>query len=362
MQKFFRKYPKLISTILFIFAASFVLTITPVFSRNPAVTLRSLGELHGIDMGAAVAFPPLKNDPLYQQLLPREFNLASIENSMKFEFIHPQPQVYAFDEADYITNFAKNHQMKVFAHVLVWHIQLPKWLTEGKFTREQLITILRDHIHKVVGRYQGKVKAWDVVNEAFNDDGTLRNTFWLQGIGPDYIEMAFRWAREADPNVGLYYNDYGAETVNPKSNAIYNLVNNLKAKGVPITGVGFQAHLGLGWTPSKVAIQENLNRFSQSGFKIHISEMDVQIQGGKGTVQQNLEEQAKIYADLMEVCLSNKSCKGFTVWGLTDKFSWIPGWTKKDDAPLLFDVNYRPKPAYYALIKVLQNALQPVTR
>lgn len=342
------------ASVLFIVSASLSLAFSS-YSLPNSVTLRSLAEKRGIEIGAAVAIPPLKTDPMYPQLLASQFNSASAENVMKFEYLHPQPNTYTFNEADTLVDFAKSHNMTVHAHVLVWHIQLPKWLTEGKFSRDQLITILRDHIHKVVGYYKGKVQAWDVVNEALNDDGTLRNTIWLQGIGPDYIEMAFRWAREADPNVELYYNDFGADGFGPKSDAVYNLVKKLKAKQVPITGVGLQMHVGLGWAPPKRDVIANINRLGDLGLNVHISEMDVQTYDGARTEEEKLQKAANIYADMMSACLSNKACKSFTVWGLTDKFSWLPGFTGKPNSPLLFNTNYRPNPAYYALIDVLQN-------
>ena len=166
--------------------------------------------------------------------------------------------------------------------------------------------------------------------------------------------MAFRWAHEIDPNAHLYYNDYGGEGLGTKSDAIYNLVKNLKAQGVPIQGVGMQMHTGVGWAPQPRDLIDNINRLGQLGLEVHISEMDVQIQKSTGTESEKLTSQAQIYSQIMGACLSTKACKSFTVWGLTDKHSWIPGYTGHADAPLLFDGSYRPKPAYNALLEVLK--------
>ena len=341
-------------SILLILATSITLALWPVsWSRNVA-SLRSLAESRGITIGAAVAAKPLREDGNYRELLAREFNSLSSENVMKFGPLSPRRNVYDFTEADQLINFAQANNMKVHAHVLVWHAQLPKWLTEGKFSRSKLIEILKNHIKTVVGHFRGKVDAWDVVNEALNDDGSLRNTIWLQGIGPEYIEMAFRWAHEIDPNAHLYYNDYGGEGLGIKSDAIYNLVKNLKDQGVPIQGVGMQMHTSVNRAPQPRDLINNINRLGQLGLEVHISEMDVQIQEATGLESEKLTSQARIYSQIMGACLSTKACKTFTVWGLTDKHSWIPGITGNADAPLLFDGSYRPKPAYYSLLEVLK--------
>lgn len=343
-------------SILLIFTTAITLCLSPTTSLSrEAVTLRSLADSRGLQIGAAVAANALRDDAQYRQLLAREFNSLSSENAMKFEPLRPQRNVYNFQEADSLVNFAKANQMQVHAHVLVWHYQLPKWLTEGKFSRDELKAILKDHIQKVLTHFRGKVSAWDVVNEAIADDGSLRNTIWLQGIGPEYIELAFRWAHEADPNAHLYYNDYGGEGLGTKSDAIYNLVKKLKAQGVPIEGVGMQMHTGVGWAPQPRDVIDNINRLGKLGLNVHISEMDVQIQKASGTESEKLTSQARIYSQILGACLSSRACKSFTVWGLTDKHSWIPGFTGKPDAPLLFDTSYRPKPAYYALLEMLKS-------
>lgn len=272
---------------------------------------------------------------------------------MKFRFLHPERDRYDFTDADTLVTFAEDNNMKVRGHTLVWHLELPQWLTEGNFTRQQLLQILRDHIYTVVGHYRGKVFAWDVVNEGIGDNNQLRDTIWLKVIGPDYIDLAFRWAHEADPKARLFYNNYGGEGLGEKSDAIYNLVRGMVERGVPIHGVGLQMHVGLNNAPPTADVAANIQRFAALGLDVHITEMDVKLQDGTGTQAERFAAQAKIYRDMLGVCLSKRNCKAFVLWGFTDKHSWIPWFTKKPDAALIFDRFYRPKPAYNALREVL---------
>jgi endo-1,4-beta-xylanase len=326
-----------------------VLLSIPQSASTAATSLRSLAQQRGILMGAAVAIEPLRQERIYREVLAREFSSVTPENVMKFEPIHPARDRYDFTAADEIVAFAKANNMRVRGHVLVWHQQLPQWLTQGTFTRDELMTILRDHIYTVVRRYRGQVFAWDVVNEAIADNGALRDTIWSRTIGPEYIELAFRWAHEADPQARLFYNDYNGEGLGKKSDAIYALIQKLLQRDVPINGVGLQMHVGLKNSPPPTDVSVNIRRLAALALDVHISEMDVKIQDGTGTQAENLAAQAKIYQDMLGVCLSEGSCRAFVLWGFTDKHSWIPGFTGKPDAALIFDKSYRPKPAYNAL-------------
>jgi endo-1,4-beta-xylanase len=332
---------------------------TPVnIAQTTTASLRSLATQRGLKIGAAVNALALQNQPNYRQTLAEQFNLVTPENAMKFQPLRPTRQGYNFEQADAIATFAKNNNMSLRGHTLVWHNQLPQWLTEKEWTREEAIAILREHIHRVVGHYRGQVMAWDVVNEAITDDGTLRDTIWRRTIGSDYIEMAFRWAHEADPDAQLFYNDYGGEGRGRKSDAIYSLVEKLLLKGVPIHGVGLQMHVGLNSAPSPQAVANNILRLSELGLDVHITEMDVQIQNGTGTTEERLAEQAKIYREMLKVCLEAKNCKAFVTWGFTDAYSWIPQFTGNPDAALIFDKNYQPKPAFYSLIELLREPVK----
>ncbi len=326
-------------------------------SRNRANnTLRSLAQQRGIGIGAAVLAEPLRNDSTYREVLAHEFNLMTPENAMKFKSLHPERDRYNFTDAEVLVNFAKANQMQVHGHTLVWYRNLPDWLTNQEWTREELINILRQHIYTVVGHYRGQIASWDVVNEAVNNDGSLRDTIWLQTIGLEYIEMAFRWAHEVDPEAHLFYNDYRGEELDRKSDAIYALVKDLRQRNVPIHGVGLQMHTSIKnpYNPEKVAA--NIKRLGELGLEVRITEMDVQIYKGKGTTEEKLASQAKVYRDMLRVCLDAPNCKALTTWGLADHFSWIPYFFKRPDSPLIFDESYRPKPAYDALVEVLKGA------
>ena len=319
--------------------------------------LRDLASRRGLLIGAAVAPKPLRDDPQYGATLAREFNLLPTENALKFRNTHPERDKYTFDNADYIVNFAQQHKLKVRGHTLVWHYPstLPPWLTDPKNSPADVKQILHDHISTVAGRYKGKIYAWDVVNEAVDDDGTLRESFWKQCLGPDYLELAFRWAHEADPKAKLFYNDYEIEGINKKSDMVYKLLKDLRSRGVPIHGVGLQCHLFD--VPDKADMIANIKRFTDLGLEVHITELDVPIQDMTGAPEEKLARQAQIYRQIMEVCLANKGCKAFVTWGLDDRHSWIPGFTGKPDVALLFDENYQPKPAYHAIAEVM--AIQP---
>ncbi|MEP7286821.1 MAG: endo-1,4-beta-xylanase [Chloroflexota bacterium] len=312
-------------------------------------SLRDLAVARGFYIGAAVAFAPLSANEEYRDTLKREFNMVVPENAMKMGPIHPQPTTYSFGAADAIVKFAEANGMKVRGHNLVWHEQMPEWIKGGKFTRDELLNILHDHIKTVVEHYKGRILAWDVVNEAIGDSGALRNDVWLSVIGPDYIDNAFRWAHEADPKAKLFYNDYGGEGMNGKSNAIYTLVKGMKERGVPIDGVGLQMHISLNNPPSADAVQANIERIGALGLQVHITEMDVKIQDGAGTLDEKLAAQAQLYYDMASVCLKTDPCKAFLTWGFTDQYTWITSPPGRPDAPLLFDKTYAFKPAYGAL-------------
>ncbi len=269
------------------------------------------------------------------------------ENAMKFGPLRPGQDRYSFSDADSIVDFAETHGMPVRGHTLAWHNQLPTWLTGGTWTRDELTKILQEHITTVVGHYRGRVMAWDVVNEAIGDDGSLRSTIWSQTIGPEYIEMAFRWAHEADPDALLFYNDYGGEGLGRKSDAIYTLVQDLVQRGVPIHGVGLQMHVSLDQYPDPGDVAANMERLSALGLEVHITEIDVRIK--EPVTEEKLEMQAHIYQDMLQVCLSAQGCNAFVLWGFTDRHSWIPHFFSGYSAGLIFDEAYQPKPAYYAL-------------
>ena len=327
----------------------------------PQLPLRHLAAGQGRSLGVAVnrfAFNAA-DDRLYREVLAREFNMVTAENVMKFEHLQPTQDAYDFRAADELIAFAEANDMQVRGHTLVWHNQLPDWLEEGVWSREELIAILEEHISTVVGRYRGRVDYWDVVNEAMDDhSGTLRNTFWLDGIGPDYVDIAFQAARAADPDAVLYYNDYGAEALNGKSNAIYDMVEDMVLRGIPIDGVGFQMHTNTDHPPPNWSVLANIDRLAELGLEVQFTEMDVRTTIGYETLQTHLSDQAVVYNETTEICLARDACTGLSFWGFTDRYSWIygaVGTSYPTEAPLLFTPEYEPKEAYYAV----QSALGP---
>lgn len=344
-------------------------------TEKPAVqepqSLRFAAEKSGLLIGTAVR-PEHLSEAAYASTLAREFNMVEAEDALKWEVVHPRSDRFDFSSADQIVEFAAAHNMKVRGHTLVWHRQNPGWLTDGHFTSEALARILEEHIKTVVGRYRGKIFAWDVVNEAFDEvnEGRLRRTIWRDQPGIesqaedpladsrrkrkkpyDFIEQAFRWAHEADPRALLFYNEAEAETINAKSDAILAMATDFKSRGVPFDGIGFQMHIQ-DLHPDIASIDANIRRFAAIGLQVHITELDVALavdaQGEAS--REDLETQATIYRQIVEACASTPGCTAIQTWGFTDKYSWIGSHSKnKKGAALLFDKEYRPKPAYEAL-------------
>ncbi|MEO5926815.1 MAG: endo-1,4-beta-xylanase [Bryobacteraceae bacterium] len=327
-----------------------------------AQTLKEWGAMRRILIGAAVD-PSRFSEAAYASTLRAEFSKVTPENLMKWDALHPGINTYNYAPADSIVTFATQNSMQVRGHTLVWHSQNPAWLTGGGFTPTQLSGLLQDHINNVVGHYAGKVYAWDVVNEAFNDDGTLRATIWSTqpGIGltgTGYIEQAFRWARAADPNALLFYNDYSIETVGAKSNAVFQMVQDFKARGVPIDGIGLQTHLSVGFNSGAItSLENNIKRFADLGLQVHITELDVRlpVSGGVATPA-DVTAQEAIYEGVVRACLKYPLCTAIQVWGVTDKYSWIPGAFPGFGSGLPFDANYARKSAYTSMITALSTA------
>ena len=325
-----------------------------------AQTLREYADRAGVLVGAAVE-PRLLSEPEYAATLAREFNMLTAENAMKWGTIRPSRERFDFGPADRLVAFARKHGMKVRGHTLLWSEYNPGWLTKGEFTPAQMSDLLREHVTKVMKHYRGKVFAWDVVNEVFLADGSVEPSVWydrpgigMKGRGTAYVEQAFRWARAADPDALLFYNDYDTEGVNPKSDAVYEMLKDFKRRGVPVDGVGIQAHIvDLDAKDDLATIDANLARLSALGLEIHITEMDVGLPAGAGEAE--LRRQADIYRRVASACLRQPRCKAFQTWGFTDKYTWIPDFTKgAKGAPLPFDRLYQKKPAYDALLEVFR--------
>jgi endo-1,4-beta-xylanase len=309
--------------------------------RGPVLTgpLRALAARRGIAVGASVLTSSNLTDAKYASVLGSEYSMLTPENDMKWSAIHPEPGVYDFVAPDLDVSFAQSHAMAVRGHNLAWWANNPAWLTSVPYSRDQLIGVLHDHIQTVVGHYRGKVAQWDVVNEGLKG-------FWWDHIGPEYIDMAFRWAHEADPTARLFYNDSGGEGLGAHSDAVYNLVRGLKERGVPIHGVGLESHFDLN-PPQLRDIAANMARLNALGLESAITEVDVRVRVPPSA--SDLERQRTIYNALLTTCLAAVNCKTFASWGFTDKTSWVPSAYPGYGAALPFDANYAPKPAYYGL-------------
>jgi len=314
------------------------------------------------------------------EIIEEHFNSISPENVLKWGPIHPRPGQYVFANADRYVEFGQKHGMFIIGHTLVWHAQTPRWVfqdQDGKpLTREALLERMREHIQTVVGRYKGKIRGWDVVNEALNDNGTLRQSPWLRILGEDYLVKAYQFAHEADPEAELYYNDYSLEE-EPKRQGALSLVKRLLAAGVKLTGVGLQGHYSLE-KPTPRQVEETIEAFSKPGLKVMITELDVNVlptpdgsnwaavsinfaadpkwnpytNGLPRDMEQHL---ARRYAGLFKVFLEHRqSLSRVTFWGVSDRSSWLNSFPirRRTNYPLLFDRNGQPKAAFHAVADV----------
>ncbi|WP_406356208.1 endo-1,4-beta-xylanase [Streptomyces sp. NBC_00658] len=323
--------------------------LTP--EASAATTLRGYADARGVRIGAAVGDSPLTSDSAYTTVLDREFNSVTAENAMKWDALEPSRGGYNWAAADRLVAHAAAHNQGVRGHTLAWYSQLPSWLKNGNFSAAELNTILKKHIDTTLGRYKGKVYAWDVVNETFNEDGSMRSSLWQDKLGTGYIANALRWAHAADPAAKLYINDYNIEADNAKSDALYTLAKQLLAEGVPLNGIGFQSHFVVGQVPS--TMKANLKRFSDLGLEVSVTELDIRIPLPASAAE--LAQQSADYKLASENCLGVARCAGVTVWGVTDKYSWIPGTFSGFGAALPYNESYAPKPSYTGL----SNGLNP---
>jgi endo-1,4-beta-xylanase len=305
---------------------------------------RSAGKL----VGAAVQ-SGLLGDGRYSGVLSRHFNYLTAEYEMKWDPIERTRGSSDFSAGDAIVNYALGNGMQVKGHALIWHGSVPSWV--NGLSPADLRVAFESHIRSVAEHFRGRVYAWDVVNEAVADDGSgLRDTVFRQNLGDQYIADAFRIARQADPQALLFYNDYGGEALNQKSNRIYELMLTLRAQGVPIDGIGLQMHITASNPPSDANVASNMRRLTALGLSVNISEMDVRVRDLPALTK--LDTQRSVYRSIVAVCVAEPRCDGVTFWGFTDAHSWIDGQFGADD-PVLFDDQYGAKPAYYGVLDAL---------
>ena len=294
----------------------------------------------------------------------RQFNMMVCENEMKMDALQPSKGSFSFGGADNLVSLAQQNDMAIRGHCLVWHSQVPGWLSsDGKkndknWTREQALEIMKNHITKVMQHYKGKVREWDVVNECLDDDQTTvrsnpnsydlrQQSVWQRAIGDDYIDSAFVYAHRADPDAILYLNDYGVELQGKaKSMAFYNLAVSLKEKGIPIHGVGLQCHFSIGEVDG-VKLNRTIKRFAEAGLMCIITELDM---GIPSTTAANKEEQARLYRMITDIVLKNDNCPSMVIWGVKDNDSW-----RSASNPLLYDSGMGKKPAWYGVRSALRH-------
>ena len=312
-------------------------------------------------------------------IIKNHFNSITAENCMKSEELQPVEGEFNFKLADQFVKFGEENNMYIIGHTLVWHSQAPKWFftdaTGKDVTREVLIQRMKKHINTVVGRYKGKVKGWDVVNEAFEDDGSWRNSKFYQIIGEDYIRLAFQFAHEADPDADLYYNDYSMSHEG-RRNTVVKMVKDLKSQGVRIDGVGLQGHMDMVF-PDLDEFEKSMLAFAETGVKLMITELDVTVLPRPGmdvgaeisasfAYQQKLNPYAEGLPDSVSIALNNRYNDIFklflkhsdilervTLWGVYDGQSWRNNWPVRGrtDYPLIFDRNYQPKPVVKFIVE-----------
>lgn len=358
---------------------------TPAAANSPGQP--SLAQLFGehFRVGAALNDDQVSGrDSVGEAIARHHFNAVTPENVLKWENVQPEPGRYDFAAADRFVRFAEEAGLFIVGHTLVWHSQTPAWVFEdgdgGLATREQLLERMRDHIFTVVGRYAGRVHAWDVVNEALNEDGSLRDSPWRQIIGDDYLLHAFRWAHEADASAELYYNDYSLENA-PKRQGAVRLARWLLEQGAPIHGIGTQLHVRIDW-PTVAEVDSTLAALAATGLRVMVTELDIDVlppawdlrtadvamraemadslnpypTALPARVQQELADR---YAELFRVFLNHRdSLSRVTFWGVYDARSWLNTWpiAGRTNYPLLFDRHGKAKPAFDAVVRVGRDA------
>jgi len=320
-------------------------------------------------------------------IIRHHFNAISPENLLKWESVQPEPGRFAFEAPDWYVELGERNGMFVVGHTLVWHSQTPAWVFQTAdgtpVSRDTLLARMRNHIFTVVGRYRGRIGGWDVVNEALNEDGTLRESPWLRIIGPEYIAQAFRWAHEADPRAELYYNDYSLENPAKRAGAV-RLIRDLLAQGIPVTAVGLQGHHKMDW-PTIAAEDSTITAFADLGVKVAITELDIDVlprvtSGNTAEVSQRadprgcgceLNPYAQGMPDSVAQALARRYAEFFdlyrrradvidrvTFWGVSDGDSWLNNWPMRGrtNYPLLFGWRGEPKAAFHAVIEAARTA------
>jgi len=351
-------------------AAAGLLPWSAIFASAEEVdgprSLRAHAQARGLLVGCAVVPEKLSDEPAYANTIAQQANLLVAENAMKWKALRPSPDKYNFAPADAILAFANAHGQRMRGHNLCWHEALPDWF-QATATRDNARRLLTDHIRHVAGHFAGKLHSWDVVNEAIEvKDGRpdgLRKSPWLELVGPDYIEIAFRTARMADSTALLTYNDYGIELDTPdqeeKRAKVLALVKGLRLRGVPIHAVGVQSHLTAGEGVPGAGLRDFIREVAALDMQVFVTELDVSDYKITGSVKERDAAVAKLYGDYLDLLLAEPNVTAVLTWGITDKYTWLDHQHPRSDGQpqrcLPFDAEYQPTPVFFAMRNALDS-------
>jgi endo-1,4-beta-xylanase len=339
-----------------IFALLFLFLFSLFRKEEPLCGEVKLFEKASFPVGVALDADKLMNEKKYWKIAVEQFNSFTPEMIMKPQYIHPKQDTYNFTEIDQLMNYCKQYRIRIHGHTLVWYKALPAWMENFKGSPQEWNALLKDHIQTIIKHCKWYVRSWDVVNEAFNDDGSLRKNCWLKNIGESYIEKAFQYASEADSSAQLFYNDYSLERPLPKLKAVLKFFSTLRAKGVKIDGIGMQMHVGLE-TPTIDEINQAASKIQDAGFLVHYSELDVSLNTDPSFLSSTkhlLESQRKRVKEIVKgyMKLNPKNRFGITLWGVSDNDSWLSEQQTRPK-PVLYDSRYKIKPAYCGFLEGL---------
>jgi len=333
-------------------AASLAVGSSAQAALAPGTPLKTLAQAAGGRYFGSDITGNLLSQSTVTQLQAQQFNMVTPGNEMKWDTTEPSNGSFNFSPGDQIVSYAQSNSERVRCHNLVWHSQLPSWVSS--LPSNQVQSAMETHITTEATHFKGKCYAWDVVNEPFNDDSnaTPRADVFFNAMGIGYIADALKTAHAADPNAKLYLNDYNIEGENAKSNAMFSLAQSLLSQGVPLNGIGFESHFILGQIPSDM--QANMQRFANLGLDVAVTELDDRIQLPASSA--NLTQQASDFSKVVQACLNVSRCVGVTQWAVGDADSWVPGAFSGQGAATMFDQNYSPKPAFTSVQNTLAAA------
>lgn len=364
-----RAQPLLTYLLVSLVAAISVLTIAIFSNRQvnmpalPEPPLKDLGNKHQVEIGNYASLK-LLGSQVYKNILTSQYDFMVVDGDLNWTFnrgsLRPSKDKFDFSAPDKVFAFASANNKPTQGHHFVWGEEkwLPSWLKDGNYSPQELLDLMQTHITEVGTYYKGRVREWTVVNEAFTRQQHIfgLKDWWADHIGSlDYIDKAFTWAHQADPNAKLILNDFNNEGINVISNATYDYVKGMKQRGVPIDGLGMQMHIDGTRPPKKEEVIANMKRFADLGIEVYVTEFDVNMADVKLPSKEKNIAEASIYYDMARACIESRVCHSFAFLGVTDKDSWYNELGLKDARPLAFDQDYKPKPAFHAVRKAFED-------